>query len=91
MEMDEHTRHTHRHLHMHIHRYTKVFNLVGVYSSYTNTRDHTADKVWLYNVVYMHPLLRLSTMNGKNILCACVSECAYACMCLCVCACACAC
>ena len=25
--------HTHRHLYMHIHRYTKVFNLVGVYSS----------------------------------------------------------
>ena len=80
---------------MHIHRYTKVFNLVGVYSSCTNTRDHTADKVWR-KVVYMHPLLRLSTMNGRNIPCACVHmhvhvQCTCTCMCTCMCLCACAC
>ena len=59
-----------------------MFNLVGVYSSCTNTRDHTADKVWLCKVVYMHTLLRLSTMNGRNIPCACV--CAHMHVCVCV-------
>ena len=44
------------------------------YTAHVETPEtiYTAGKVWLCKIVYMYPLLRLSTMNGKNILCACV-------------------